>query len=433
MKNTSVMSYVGRWIVLWMTLWWFGFVYLFGRIGLLFRGGDRSSRRRALMRHRGRTLRRLMTRLGATFVKLGQVMATRPDLVDPDIIDELRALQDRLPPFPFRDVRRLVEAELGGKLETHFAEFDQAPVAAASVAQVHRARLPSGEEVAVKVLRPDIREKVQRDAVILHTLARMIAWHPTWRLSDPVGHLDHFVAGIVEQTRLDLEAQNYVRFRANFMGTAKVRFPKVYPDLSAERVMTMDFIRGTKIDALPPGGDHRELAVRLQRAMLKMCFVDRFVHADLHPGNMIVDEAGDLVLFDVGLVKAIDDSLGEQFTDLVRCLTLGTPQDFVDHARKFHTYVKEANWDAVLKDASNLIGRFRGKAFADVEMGDVMNDLFAMARRHRVRPPAELALVLVAIVTSEGIGKQLNASTDVFSDVAMFLAPILAAQKQVSA
>ena len=425
------LAYVTRWIVLWLTLWWFALSYLVGRVPIFFvRGAE--ARRKALMQLRGRTLRRMMTQLGATFVKLGQVMATRPDLVHPDIIEELRHLQDRLPPFAFADVRRIVEAELGGPIASRFAEFDEAPVAAASVAQVHRARLASGEEVAVKVLRPDVREKVQRDAVILHTLARMIAWHPTWRLSDPVGHLDHFVAGIVEQTRLDLEAQNYVRFRANFMGVPKVRFPRVYADHSAERVMTMDFVRGTKLDALGPG-DHKELAVHLQRTMLKMCFIDRFLHADLHPGNMLLAENGDLVIYDVGLVKAIDSSLGEQFTDLVRCLTMGTPADFVAHARKFHTYVREANWPEVEKDAAALLGRFRGKPFAEVEMGELVNDLFAMARRHRVRPPAELALVLVAIITAEGIGKQLNAETDVLSDIAGFLAPILAERSQVSA
>jgi ubiquinone biosynthesis protein len=426
------LSYVGRWVVLWLTLWWFGLGYLFGRIPIFFVSG-KEARQKALMRHRGRTLRRMMTQLGATFVKLGQVMATRPDLVHPDIIEELRVLQDRLPPFGFADVRRIVEAELKAPIGERYAEFDETPVAAASVAQVHRARLKSGEEVAVKVLRPDIREKVQRDAVILHTLARMIAWHPTWRLSDPVGHLDHFVAGIAEQTKLDLEAQNYVRFRANFMGVAKVRFPRVYAEHSAERVMTMDFVRGTKLDALGPG-NHKELAVRLQRTMLKMCFEDRFLHADLHPGNMLVDENGELVIYDVGLVKAIDTALGDQFTDLVRCLTLGTPADFVAHARKFHSYVREANWPEVEKDATRLLGRFRGKPFAEIEMGDLVNDLFAMARRHRVRPPAELALVLVAIITSEGIGKQLNADTDVLSDIAGFLAPILAKQQaQVSA
>ena len=161
----------------------------------------------------GRVLRRAMTALGATFVKLGQVMSTRPDLLDTETIDELRKLQDRLPAFPIERVRRIVEEDLGAPLEDRFAEFDPVPVAAASVAKVHRARTRDGREVAVKVLRPDVRERVLRDGAILDLFARMIEWSPTLRLSDPRGHLAQFMSGILDQTNLRLEVENYERFR----------------------------------------------------------------------------------------------------------------------------------------------------------------------------------------------------------------------------
>src|SRR5262249_9778834 len=158
-----------------------------------------------------------------------------------------------------------------------------------------------------------------------------VAWHPTWRLSDPVGHLRHFVGGIIEQTNLTSEVANYELFRKHFAAVSGVRFPRVFEEESSERVMTMGFCRGTKLDALPAdarAGVGREIAVRLQRVILKMCFEDGFVHADLHPGNILLAEGGDLVIFDVGLVKHLSDEVLLQFMDFTKCITMGTPKDF---------------------------------------------------------------------------------------------------------
>src|SRR5688572_18095773 len=227
---------------------WFLIVYASGRMARWFIR-DRERRRASVAHWKGRVMRQAMAALGATFVKLGQVLSTRPDLLEPEIIDELRQLQDRLPAFPMSKVRPLVEGELGRRIEDVFESFEEQPVAAASVAQVHRARLAGGEVVAVKVLRPDVRKKVERDAAILHLGARAIALHPHYRLSDPVGHLDHFVAGILDQTDLRLEREHYVRFRANFAGHSGVRFPAVHDSHSGERVLTMEFMHGRKVDA----------------------------------------------------------------------------------------------------------------------------------------------------------------------------------------
>src|SRR5262245_28273518 len=164
-----------------------GIVYAIARLGIfLFVWGKR--RPGALATLRGWTLRQAMTALGATFIKLGQVMSSRPDLFEPELIAQLRALQDKIPPFPFRRVKETIEEDFGKPVSELFAELDERPVAAASVAQVHRARLRDGREVAVKVLRPGVRRRVERDAIMLIGLARMLALHPGWRRSDPVGH-----------------------------------------------------------------------------------------------------------------------------------------------------------------------------------------------------------------------------------------------------
>jgi len=420
------LSYAGRFLVMGAVLTWFVLLYASRRLALVF-AGDREQRRKAVAMLRGRILRRAMTALGATFVKLGQVLSTRPDLLEPETIAELRKLQDRLPAFGMNSVRRIVTEELGAPVEERFAEFDETPVAAASVAQVHRARLRDGREVAVKVLRPDVRARVERDAAVLGLFARMAAWHPDIRLSDPVGHLRELTTGILDQTDLRLEQANYRRFREHFAQTGGVRFPEVIADLSATRVMTMEFLRGHKLDALPPG-DHAQVARLLQQVFFKMCFEDGFVHADMHPGNLLLLDSGDLAIFDVGLVKHLPGDIMIQSVDFTRCLVMGTTKDFVTHIRRFHTYRGDVDWPRLEKDLDAFLVRFRSQNVAELELGELLNEILALGRRYRVRPLADMALVMVAMVTAEGIGKQLNPKANLFEDTAAFLMPLLAKQ-----
>lgn len=398
--------------------------YGVARLGiLLFVWGPR--RARAVAHLRGYLLRQTMATLGATFIKMGQVMSTRPDLFPPEVIDQLRHLQDRLPPFSFRRVRRAVEAELGRPLHEVFAEFDERPVAAASVAQVHRARLRgSGREVAVKVLRPGVRRQVERDQVILLLAARVVAIHPVWRRSDPVGHTRHFVDAIRDQTDLRIEAANYTRFRTNFAGNPNVMFPEVIAELSGSRVLTMEFVRGTKIDALPPG-HYAKLAETVRTTMMQMCFDHGFVHADLHPGNMVVQDGEKLVLFDVGLAKLLSDDVLIQFIDMSKCIAMGTADDLVAHIKRFHTYIGEIDWAALRVDVEAFAKKYRAQDVARLEHGALIGELLAIGRKHRVRPVTDMTLVFVALITAEGIIKLLDPEADIFAALARFLIPIL--------
>jgi ubiquinone biosynthesis protein len=383
---------------------------------------DPDRRAAAVARARGRMLRWAMSTLGATFIKLGQVMSSRPDLFAPAMIDELRKLQDRIPQFGFRRVERILRADLGDA--ARFASIEPTPVAAASVAQVHRARLPDGTVVAVKVLRPDVRRKAERDGAILVALARVLELLPEARLSEPVAHIRHFVAGIVEQTDLRNEAVHYERFRANFARRSDVVFPRVYPAWSSERVLTMDFLEGTKLDALGPG-PHRAIAQQTRAIFFQMCFEDGFVHADLHPGNLLLTAEGKIAIFDVGLVKHLDDAVLAQFVDFAKCLALGTASDFVAHLRRFHGYMADVDWDAVQRDADTFVARFRGKTSSELEMGKLINGVFAMSRAHHIRPVADLTLILVGVVTTEGIAKTLDPEVDMFRELAAYLMPLL--------
>ncbi|MEO7731367.1 MAG: AarF/UbiB family protein [Kofleriaceae bacterium] len=420
---------------------------------LLFVWGPR--RTTALATLRGWMLRQTLTALGATFIKLGQVMSTRPDLFAPQIIAQLRRLQDRLPPFSFRRVTATVEHELGRPLGEVFLEFAPAPVAAASVAQVHHARLHGGREVAVKVLRPGVRRQVERDKAILLGAARLIALVPAWRANDPVGHTRHFVEAIYEQTDLRIEAANYERFRANFAGRPRVSFPEVLAAHSGERVLTMQFVRGHKVDALPESitvEQKKKLAELVRMTMFKMCFEDGFVHADLHPGNMVVQDDDTLVIFDAGLAKLLGEDILIQFIDMSKCLAMGTPDDLVAHLQRFHTYLGKSDprdatrggvngtalpgqtgresplgidWEALRVEVSAFASKFRAKDVAKLEYGELIGDMFAIGRKYRVHPVTDMMLVFVALITAQGIGKMLEPDHNVFATIAQYLIPIL--------
>ena len=261
---------------------------------------------------RGRHLREMLDELGPTFVKFGQLLSTRPDVVPPDIVAELRSLQDDVRPFPFAQVREVVEAELELTLEQAFLRFDETPIAAASIGQVHRAMLPNGDEVAVKVQRPNAPRQIESDLALLYQAARMIKERVrALDFIDAHELVDEFARFIRQELDYKLEARNADTFRRNFAGSELVVVPKVYWSYCGTRMLTLEFLEGVQLADLDLETtsleERRELAYQVTKTWMEMIFRHGFFHGDPHPANVLVLDGGRIGLVDFGLVGKLTD------------------------------------------------------------------------------------------------------------------------------
>lgn len=384
----------------------------------------------ALPRAAGRALVRLCTRLGATFIKIGQIASTRSDLLPGPLVAELVALQDRVPPFPFAEVRRTVEADLGRPLEEVYADFGPEPVAAASVAQVHRAVLRStGDEVAVKVRRPDILEKIRLDRGILIAAGRAIeAVVPTMRLIDLHGALRTFCDAVGEQAHLRNEARFNERFAANFAGDPDIGFPRLFPEACSDAVLTMEFVGGVREEDLAAAGiDVRALVAAGMRCVCRMIFLHGFVHADLHPGNMRFLPPGRLVLLDLGLVGELSDVDRVLTARTIYALATG---DGVTVARMFHENAARAavpDYAAYEAEIVAFVDNVRARGLANLEVTREIGRIFDILRRHRIQARSHMTMANLAMMTAEGLGKRLAPELSLTDESVPYLVEALSA------
>jgi len=419
------LRFVGRGFWVGLLLLVHGLLWFAGWLALViaFRG---KAARQAWFAER---LTALLIALGATFVKVGQIMSTRPDLFPPHIIRALTRLQDDVGAFAWKHVERICVEELGAPPDTLFASFDRTPVASASVAQVHRATLPSGEEVAVKVRRPNLDDLVAFDLWVMRTVARITALIPSIRLLAPVESVDQFGAAIRAQIDLRIEAHNNERFTENFRADPDVGFPPLYPELCGRQILTMGFIRGAKVLEAPAkvGADRRRLARAGLRTLLQMIFHDGFVHADLHPGNLLVDERGKVYILDLGLTAELDETARRGFAGYFASWAAGdgktTARIVYEHSPGSHVL----DYDAYERDMIEFVRRYHGKALGEVEVSVVAFDMLNLLRRHRVRANPVYTMCNIAIAVTEGIGKQLDPSLDLVQEALPFFAKLQAA------
>ena len=371
----------------------------------------------------------LLIALGATFVKVGQIMSTRPDLFPPHIIRALTRLQDDVGAFAWRHVERTLTEDFGKAPAELFTSFDRVPVASASVAQVHRATLLSGEEVTVKVRRPGLDDLVGFDLSVMRQFAKLVALVPSLRLLAPVESADEFGRAIRAQVDLRIEAANNRRFTANFAGDPDVGFPTLHHELCSRQVLTMAFVRGAKLLDAPAaqGADPTRLARIGFHTLLKMMFLDGFVHADLHPGNILVDDRGHVVILDLGLTAELDDAARRAFALFFASWAAGDGTVMARLMSELSPAAKVADYPKYEGEVIAFVKRYHGKALGEVQVSRVAFDMMQILRRHRVRVNAIYTMCTIAIAVTEGTGKQLDPSLDLTQEALPFFAQITAA------
>jgi ubiquinone biosynthesis protein len=358
-------------------------------------------------------LRLVFEELGPTFIKLGQILSSRPDILPPDYIRELSKLQDDVPPFPFEEAVIILETQLKRPLSALFASFEEKPVAAASLSQVHRARTLTGEEVAVKIQRTGIEEVIETDIRILREFAGLAERHvPETRYFGPLELVERFARTIRHELDFVREGRNIDRFRAHFARTPTVYIPKVHWDLTSQRVLTIEFISGTKISDIErleaAGLDRKAIAVNGANLTLEEVFELRYFHADPHPGNIFVLDNNVIAPVDFGMTGTIDTETSEKMTEIFVAVMEKDVDSLVGLFRAIGL-VGELEDDRGFKlELRDLFDRYYGVPLNRLDIGTITRELMTVIHRYRLRLPPEFAMISKALLISEGVARVLD-------------------------
>ena len=405
-----------------------GFGYAFGRketeTELEGDGGGRS---------RGRRVREMLDELGPTFVKFGQLLSTRPDIVPPDILQELRGLQDDARPEPFERVRSMIESELGLGVEQVFTEFDELPIAAASIGQVHRALLPGGQEVVVKVQRPDAERQIAADIQLLYQAAR-VARERVRRLQfiDLVGTVDEFSRTVRRELDYGVEARNAEVFRRNFAGDDTVSVPKIYWRYTTSRVLTMERVEGTVLSHIDLSvwapDDRRRLANRLTQTWMKMLFVHGFFHADPHPANVLVRDPDRLSLVDFGMTEQLTPRDREAAVRLLMDILDQNSERLPRRLRALGVRYPRAMEEELGDRLGVILQRYSASAIGEIDAREVLREIFQTIYRLDITLPARWVMLDKTLATLAGVALEIYPDFNVF-EVARPYTVRLAAQR----
>lgn len=359
----------------------------------------------------------VLIELGPTFVKIGQFMSTRPDMLPPEFVDELAKLQDTVPPFPTRAAIARIEAELGAPITTLFREFSDTPLAAASLGQVHAAVLPNGDHVAVKIQRPDIAAIIENDLEILSDLAALAQDRKILgEQYDLVELAWEFSITLRRELDYHREAQNAERFRALFANHPTVYIPRVYFDYTSAHVLTTERLFGVKINDFAglkaQGVDPKLLAQNSIRLIVHEVF-NGFFHADPHPGNFFALPGGVIGAVDFGQVGSLDEKMTRNLIALIVAIMQRSPDQAIRALEGLEVLQRHQITSAVRRDVHLLIESMTGVSLRDISMHVTGRELFRIVRRHKLRMPGTIATLLRAMMMMEGIGLQLDPTIDV--------------------
>jgi ubiquinone biosynthesis protein len=355
--------------------------------------------------------------LGPTFVKLGQILSTRADLLPPAYLDALARLQDQVEPFPYEDVERTIREELGVRISHAFIEFDKLPIAAASLGQVHRAVLRGGREVAVKVQRPDIHEQIEKDLSAFHEIAAVIDQIGAARNMDAARVVDEFKRTLMSELDYREEARNLVTIAHQLRDFENIVVPLPVDDFTTARVLTMDYVAGTKITAVSrvewTEVDGSTLAEDLFRAYLHQILIDGVFHADPHPGNVLLTPDRRIALIDLGMIGRISSTLQEQLFKLILAVGEGRGDEAAESLISLGERREDFDESDMRRAIANLIGRFHRLTMREMNVGRVMLEMSRSGSEHGLKMPPELALLGKTLLHLDEVGHVLDPEFDV--------------------
>lgn len=377
-------------------------------------------------RTRQERLRLVLEELGPAFVKLGQFLSTRHDILPTEFAVELEKLQDTVAPFPGAEARATVEAEFGRPIDELFRRFDETPLASASVAQVHRAVTRDGETVVVKVRRPHVEIRMLLDMEVMADLARLMErFVEGARVLEPVAIVREFERLFRRELDFRTEAAHMQRFATLFEGDARIVVPRVYPDLTSERVLTMEFVDGVKVsnteELRARGADLQEIARRGADLIFEQVFTHGFYHADPHPGNLLIKPGNVICLLDYGMVGVLTLRYREELGNLIMGCVSRDERQITAAVFRLSGYTDFDHTDRVEADVANFIQENLYRPLRDIQVGDALNQLSRILVVHGIRLPTDFFVLTKALTTIESVGRRLCPDFDLVEHARPFV------------
>ncbi|RJR44290.1 MAG: AarF/ABC1/UbiB kinase family protein [Desulfobacteraceae bacterium] len=386
----------------------------------------RESREKVESLSRAERLRLALEELGPTFIKLGQALSTRADLLPPEFIRELVKLQDNVAPFAFSEAEKVLEAELKGSASALFQSIEPVPLAAASIGQVHKAKLTEGEEVVIKIQRPGIRRVIEVDLEILYHLATLVEKHLSgWEIHRPTRIVEEFGRMLARELDYTIEAASMERFAAQFLRDPRIYVPKVFREATTVRILTMEYIEGIKassVDVLRRSNhDLKEIATRGAELVMTQIFVNGFFHADPHPGNLLI-LPGDVICFlDMGMMGRLDRNTRERIIDLVTATVRRDESTLATALIRLTDWDDEPDRHELERDAMELVERHLYRPLKDMPLVKFIYQIFEVASKHRLRLPMDVLFLIKALGAIEGVGRDLDPEFNLVGSAAPFV------------
>jgi len=370
--------------------------------------------------------RMALEELGPTFIKMGQILSSRPDLLPVNFIQELVKLQDDVPPFSFSDAKSMIESELQQPLEDLFSHFEESPLAAASIGQVHRARLMDGDEVVVKVQRPDIQKTITVDMeIIFHIAVLMEKYVEGMDIHRPTQIIKEFARVMEREIDYTIEASHMERFSWQFTDNMDIYVPRVYREASTSRILTMEYINGIKISDVDnlenESIDRKEIAKRGAVLIMEQVFIHGFFHADPHPGNIFILPNNIICYLDFGMMGRVNRQTKEKFIDLIMGIVQRDEAKTADTLLKLTYWEEEPDRNALEEEVAEFIDQHFFRSLKELELGKLLTQLLEITSRYRLRLKADLFLMLKALTTVHGLGRSLDPDFDLIEHAAPFV------------